>query len=86
MRIVCNLGFLGVLILWAATTGMAADLGVSRIVAATGVEDREPVGAAETFSAEVGEIVCFSEVTGTGAGARSCTYGIKATSSRPVLR
>jgi hypothetical protein len=68
VRIICSLGFLGVLVLWAATTGMAADLGVSRVVVATGVEDREPVGAAETFSAGVDEIVCFSEVTGAGAG------------------
>lgn len=35
-----------------------------RVVACAGIQDREPVGAAETFSAGTAELYCFSEITG----------------------
>lgn len=47
-------------------TVSASELGVSRVVVAAGVEDREPTGAAETFSPGVDRVYCFSEVTGAG--------------------
>jgi len=44
----------------------AGELAVPRAVIGTAVEDREPVGVAEQFSAEVGTVLCFTEVTGAG--------------------
>jgi hypothetical protein len=43
---------------------------VSRLVVATGVENREPVGVAEQFSADVGTLYCFMSVEGHFAGAQ----------------
>jgi hypothetical protein len=37
--------------------------GVGRLVVATGVEEREPVGVAETFEASVVRVACFLEAT-----------------------
>jgi hypothetical protein len=39
-------------------------LEVARIAACTGVEEREPIGAAETFPADVGRVWCFTKITG----------------------
>lgn len=47
-------------------TVSASELGVSRVAAAAGVEDREPVGEADTFPDGVERVYCFSEVTGAG--------------------
>lgn len=41
-----------------------AAITVTRLVVATGVEDREPVGAAEQFSPDVGTLYCFMAVEG----------------------
>lgn len=35
-------------------------------IVCTGVEDRTPVGAAESFSSDVGQLYCFSEVRNGG--------------------
>ncbi len=35
---------------------------------ATGVEHRQPVGAAETFTAQVGKLFCWSKISGGSAG------------------
>jgi hypothetical protein len=43
---------------------------VTRLVVATGVQDREPVGAAEQFSTDVGTLYCFMSVEGHFAGAQ----------------
>lgn len=44
-------------------------LEAKRVVVCTAVENREPVGASESFPASAGELVCFSEVTGAGGAA-----------------
>jgi len=44
-------------------------LEAKRVVVCTAVENREPVGASETFPAAAGELVCFSEVTGASGTA-----------------
>ena len=36
-------------------------------VLATGVENRQPVGAASSFSPDVGKVVAFTRVVGAGA-------------------
>lgn len=46
----------------------AGALSVPRAVVAIGVENREPVGAAVAFPGTVGQVVCFSEVSGAGEG------------------
>ncbi|MFO7569394.1 MAG: DUF2914 domain-containing protein [Smithellaceae bacterium] len=40
------------------TTGFT----IQRLVVATGIEDREPVGAADTFPADTPKVYCFLEV------------------------
>jgi hypothetical protein len=37
---------------------------IARLVVGTGVEDREPVGVAETFPASTEKVYCFLEATG----------------------
>lgn len=39
-----------------------SDLTVEKIVVATGVEDREPVGEASEFDASVGRVYCWTKV------------------------
>ncbi len=43
-------------------------LSVAESAIATSVEDRAPVGAAESFSVEVGTLYCFSKITGGSEG------------------
>lgn len=38
-----------------------------RVVACTGIQDREPVGAAEAFPAGTAEVTVFSDVTGAAS-------------------
>lgn len=58
------LAAVGVVLL--AGMAQAGELFVPRAVVATGVEEREPVGEAEEFAADVGTLFCFTEVTGAG--------------------
>ncbi len=39
----------------------AAGISIARLVVGTGVENREPVGVAETFSSATEKVVCFLE-------------------------
>lgn len=48
-------------------------LEAKRVVVCTAVENREPVGAAESFPVSAGELVCFSELQGA-AGAAEVTH------------
>ena len=48
----------------AAGTLLAADQPKATAKVCTGVKDRAPVGEADSFPASVGELYCFSEVTG----------------------
>jgi len=41
----------------------AAGFNIARLVVGTGVENREPVGVAETFPASTGKVYCFLEAT-----------------------
>ena len=43
---------------------MAADLSVDQMVFCTGVEDREPVGADTAFAASVGQVYCYTQISG----------------------
>ena len=44
-------------------SGEAAGLKVEKAVAATGVEEHEPVGEAKEFEASVGKVYCWSKIT-----------------------
>jgi hypothetical protein len=46
----------------AATLAQEPSLSVEKIVFATGVEDREPVGEATEFDASVGRVYCWTKV------------------------
>lgn len=46
----------------------AADLAVERAVVATGVEDREPVGEATAFPADVGKVIFHTTFVGGAEG------------------
>lgn len=48
--------------------GPAAAARVEVAVAARAVENREPVGVAETFPADVGKVYCYTKVVGAAAG------------------
>ncbi len=50
----------------AAAQGGAVE--VAEAVIATGVMDRSPEGTATTFSRDVGQVLCFTRITGAGAG------------------
>jgi hypothetical protein len=43
---------------------MAPALTVDQMVFCTGVENREPVGADTAFAASVGEVYCFTQISG----------------------
>lgn len=45
----------------------AGEVTVLDVVLATGVENRQPVGAASTFPAEVGRVYAYSRVVGAAA-------------------
>lgn len=56
-----------------AGAGEAADerdgsLEVSEILIATGIQDREPVGEADTFPADVNKLYCYTKVEGGSEG------------------
>lgn len=42
----------------------APQLAAEDLVACTGVEDRQPVGVADSFSADVGTVWCFNKIIG----------------------
>ncbi|MFS8637216.1 MAG: DUF2914 domain-containing protein [Gemmatimonadota bacterium] len=42
----------------------APTIEVTRAVVATGIEDREPIGESTTFTADVGTVYFFTEITG----------------------
>jgi len=46
--------------------GMAGEAVVLEAVLATGVENREPVGAASAFPSDVGRVYAFTRVAGAG--------------------
>lgn len=48
----------------AMPSGNEMEMRVTQAVTATGVQDREPVGIAETFSAEVGEVFFYTVFEG----------------------
>ncbi len=54
---------LGALVL-IGVAGLAIAAATATAVVCTGVESRAPVGAAESFTADVGSLTCFSEVHG----------------------
>jgi len=55
---------IGALAILSVTGGVAVAEPTSTAVVCTGVEDRTPVGAADSFPASVGSLYCFSEVRG----------------------
>jgi hypothetical protein len=57
-------GLAGVVLLGGAlqVPAQESDLTVEKIVVATGVEDREPVGEATEFDASVGRVYCWTKV------------------------
>jgi len=57
----------GCLILVAFTAGPLVAMEAERVAVCAGIEEREPVGAAERFPADVGRVYCFSELTGVEA-------------------
>jgi len=60
----------GIALLAAPSLAVAqeAAVEVAEAVIATGVMDRAPEGAATTFSSDVGQLVCFTRITGAEAG------------------
>jgi len=44
----------------------AKEMAITRVVVGTGVENREPVGAAETFPASTEKVYCFIEAADIG--------------------
>jgi hypothetical protein len=44
-------------------SGQEKEFTIARLVVGTGVENREPVGVAETFPAATGKVYCFLEAT-----------------------
>lgn len=56
-----------------AVTGSAPQFEISRMVVATGVENREPVGVADTFPASTEKVYCFIEAANI-SGAAEVTF------------
>jgi hypothetical protein len=56
--------FVSSLVATLAAPALAAGLTATAVVC-TGVKNRAPVGAADTFPSSVGRLTCFSEVRGT---------------------
>jgi hypothetical protein len=52
----------------AETAPAAGAWEVAEAAIATGVENRQPVGAAEKFSASAGKLFCWSKISGGAAG------------------
>lgn len=51
----------------------SSELSVERIVLCTGIENREPVGTSEQFSADVEQVTCFTQIS-SAAGETSVTH------------
>lgn len=58
------LGLVMVLLVAGAGAALAEEGAFATAIVCTGVQDRAPVGAAESFPATVGQLYCFSEVKG----------------------
>jgi len=52
----------------AKMAGGAAEYAVVDVKLGTGVQDREPLGVAESFKADVGRVYCWTKVTGPEGG------------------
>ena len=53
-----------------AQEAQATGLAVAEAAVATGVMDRQPQGAAETFAPTVGELYCWTKITGAADSTR----------------
>ena len=54
---------MGMLVLSLPASGQENEFTIARLVIGTGVENREPVGVAETFPATTEKVFCFLEAT-----------------------
>ena len=54
---------MAILVISLPASGQEKELTIARLVVGTGVEDREPVGVAETFPATTEKVYCFLEAT-----------------------
>jgi hypothetical protein len=63
-RIVLSILFvMGILVISLPASGQENEFTIARLVIGTGVENREPVGVAETFPATTEKVYCFLEAT-----------------------
>ena len=54
---------MGMLVISLPASGQEKEFTIARLVIGTGVENREPVGVAETFPATTEKVYCFLEAT-----------------------
>src|SRR5512139_1098864 len=54
---------MGMLVVSLPASGQESEFAIARLVIGTGVENREPVGVAETFPATTEKVYCFLEAT-----------------------
>jgi hypothetical protein len=54
---------MGMLVISLPASGQENEFTIARLVIGTGVENREPMGVAETFPATTGKVYCFLETT-----------------------
>jgi hypothetical protein len=54
---------MGILVFSLPASGQGNEFTIARLVIGTGVENREPVGVAETFPATTEKVYCFLEAT-----------------------
>jgi len=54
---------MAILVISLPASGQEKEFTIARLVIGTGVENREPVGVAETFPATTGKVYCFLEAT-----------------------
>jgi len=54
---------MAILVISLPASGQEKEFTIARLVVGTGVEDREPVGVAETFPATTEKVYCFLEAT-----------------------
>lgn len=59
-----TLAVLSLLLAAVPSTPCFSAASAGRVLVCTGVQDREPVGAQESFPASTTELYCFSEITG----------------------
>ena len=72
-RAMWSVALLMVLVLTAPLGALAGEVTVLDAVLATGVENRQPVGSASTFPADVGRVYAYTRVVGA-AGEGSLTH------------